>query len=355
MTHIPSHATRPRGAAIERVRKRDEEQRARNEAEAERRRQERVSRGEISIATPEQDIIRKGFRAGGETRIVDGKPVRFPEPVTEREFRKLRGAVERPTEEIQQKQATQLEQAGVFEEVTPREQPLTSPLGTDIPIITPSIAALSQIAGERSLLGIARDKGFFPKLLPKLKEGVEEFPTPETPETLREAALREIRQLSFDEGVSNAEGFGTFVEAIPLVGSLARKFAGGLVETPSANADNVIDEINKLKEAASTGQEKVRNGLEDPDYGLDRARQMEAGLAELEGRLKLLISTSPILQANTDEVNKIQEQVLEAKEKVNRYRTASSFGLTAQLTGTGRIIPTDEQMFFELKRLKGGK
>ena len=96
----------------------------------------------------------------------------------------------------------------------------------------------------------------------------------------------------------------------------------------------------------------MRNGLEDPEYGLTRAREMEEQVAKLEGRMKLLINTSAILRANTDEVNEIQERILEAKEKIARYRTASSFGLTAQMTGTGRVIPTDEQMFMELKNQK---
>ena len=76
-------------------------------------------------------------------------------------------------------------------------------------------------------------------------------------------------------------------------------------------------------------------------------------MAHLEGRIQLLILQSSVLQANVDEVNTIVEQIFEAREKVNRYRTASEFGYTAQLTGTGRIIPTDEQMFYELKKLKG--
>ena len=113
----------------------------------------------------------------------------------------------------------------------------------------------------------------------------------------------------------------------------------------------VINNINKIKEDASTGQEKVRNGLEDPDFGLDNSGRMEANLAKLEGRLKLLTDSSPLLQENTDKLNTLEEQIFEAKEKVNRYRTASTFGLTAELTGTGRIIPTDEQMFRELQRL----
>ena len=111
----------------------------------------------------------------------------------------------------------------------------------------------------------------------------------------------------------------------------------------------MLSHINKIKEDASTGQEKVRNNLEDPDYGLERARQMEEDLAWLHGRLKILINTSAELRANADQVNEMQERILEAREKVSRYRNAASFGLTAQLTGTGRIVPTDELLFLELK------
>ena len=253
----------------------------------------------------------------------------------------------------QQAQAgEQLQEAGAFEQVTPTEQDLADPLQTDVPIATPALAGLGQVVGERSVLGILRDKGIMKKFLPPIKEGEGQFPIPETPETLREAALRQVSINSFNEGVSNAESFGSAVEAIPLVGGLARKYVNGLIETPSSNADEVIANLNKVKEAASTGQEKVRNGLESPEYGLTRARQMEEKIAELRGRLKLLISTSPILQANTDEVNTMQEAILETEEKVARYKQASSFGFTAELTGTGRVIPTDEQLFYELK---GGK
>ena len=163
----------------------------------------------------------------------------------------------------------------------------------------------------------------------------------------RTRPLRSIK--SFDKGISEAEEIGTLIESIPIIGPLASKWAGDLLQTPSANSKNVIAEINKVKEAASTGQEKVRNGLEDPDYGLDRARKMEEQLSELQGRLKLLINTSPILRSNTDEISVIEEQILEAQEKVARYKKASSFGLIAQLTGTGRIIPTDEQLYYEVK------
>ena len=253
-----------------------------------------------------------------------------------------------PTAEVKAAQAAaELEEAGAFEEVTPGEVSLAPPkqFGEEIPIVGPETAAL------QSVLVNAVNKGWLPIF--KTKKGKDPFPM--TPETLREAALHEVRNEAFNEGISVRESFGSLIEAIPFVGGAAGRYIGGLVEAPFANAQNVIGEINKIKEAASTGQEKVRNGLEDPSYGLGRAREMEEDIFKLEGRLKLLINTSAILRANTDQINLIQEGILEAREKVARYRQASSFGLTAQMTGTGRLIPTDEQMYFELERLKEGK
>lgn len=307
------------------------------------------------------DVVRLRELAKGEERLLPGTPEyeqykkEFPTPVRqfdpeERAFfdpsltpaQLEREGMQFKQKKIQEAQTQQqLEQAGAFEQVTPAEPSLqpTEPFGSGVPVLGPAIAAISEAIAQS-----------FPSIKgKKASTGETAFPGLQTEQSIREEALRIISQKNYDEGISKAEAFGSFVEGIPIVGSLASKYARGLIETPSSNAENVIAEINKIKEAASTGQEKVRNGLESPSYGLDRARSMEEDLAKLQGRLKMLINTSPILRANTDEINKIQEEVLEAMEKVNRYKTAAAYGLTAELTGTGRIIPTDEQIYYELK------
>lgn len=270
--------------------------------------------------------------------------------------------------EIQQEQAGQLSEAGAFEEVTPQKPGLATDLATDIPIVSAALGGISQVVPQEigvaarvqapiitSVLSIARKFGWLDDVFPEKIKGKEAFPIPETPETLREASLRQISIDSFDKGVSRGEAFGTFIEALPGIGNRARKWADGLIEQPSPNAEVVLGHIASIKEAASTGQEKVRNGLEDPAFGLDRAREMEEDIADLTGRLKLLIESSAVLKANTDLVNSMEEDILEAQEKVSRYRTASTFGLTAELTGTGRIIPSDEVLFYELKRINEEK
>lgn len=327
-------------------RDREEERKRRRREVEEERRQQLAAQGKLTRATERTPDIEGGRRE------LEAREKRLSTAGREGQIQPQRTVAE--VRQAQQQAAFTLEGEGAFEDVTPRRTDLAPELESDIPVVTPAVAALSQISTDQSILGIAREQGLFPKLIPEQQTGESAFPVPDTPETLREAALREISRVSFNRGVSRAEKFGTMVESIPVLGKAARTFAGGLIEQPSDNIKNVVNNINRIKEDASTGQEKVRNGLEDPEFGLTNARAMEEEVAKLEGRLKLLISTSPILQANTDEVNLLQEQIFEAREKINRYRTASEFGLTAKLTQTGRVIPTDEQLFTELKRLKGG-
>ena len=71
-------------------------------------------------------------------------------------------------------------------------------------------------------------------------------------------------------------------------------------------------------------------------------------MARLEGRLKLLVLTSPILEANTDQINRMETSIKDAFDRTIAARQVASVALTAELSGTGRVIPTDEQLFFEL-------
>ena len=114
----------------------------------------------------------------------------------------------------------------------------------------------------------------------------------------------------------------------------------------------VLAEIEKIATTATNNQEKTRSGIMPAAFAMNRARVMEERIAELEGRLKLLINQSKVLQANTDQVNLMMQAILDAKIRTDNFRTAASFALTADLTGTGRIVPTDEQIYFELKEGK---
>lgn len=228
-----------------------------------------------------------------------------------------------------------LESKGAFEEVTPREVDLTPTGGQakgskfveSIPLVGNSITAISQILSKGDL--------------------EVEFPTMDGA-TVREMALDKIKNESFQEGTTASENFGTLIEAIPLVGGLVSQFAGNLVEDPFGNAANVLEEINSERERAATQTEKVRSGLESPDRALEQVRTMEENVAALEGRIKVLINTSAVLRANGDQVNLIQEKILRARERIDQYRQAAVIALALESSGE-RIIPTDEQIFLELK------
>lgn len=318
----------------------------------------------IKKKTPEEELKQKQQQNAGNAAIREREKLASAAGVSSKAAARELSAREegKPTtlpggqvsvEEVQankQEAIGRLQGAGAFEQVTPGEVSLQpSPkFGENIPVVGPSTAAIG------SILENAANKGWLGPLI-KTGEGAETseeaFPTPQTPETLREEAIRKVSQKSYEKGISAGESFGAFVESIPIVGGLVSKYARGLVETPSGNADNVIGEIRSERERAATSAEKVRNGLITPSDGFEIAQQMEINVAELEGRLKLLINTSAILRANTDEINKIQQEILRTKERVNQLRLAAGFAMTAQMSGTGRIIPTDEQLFYELKEL----
>ena len=239
----------------------------------------------------------------------------------------------------------ELEEAGTFEEVTPTEVPLaprTNVVG-ELPIVGPAGGAVAE-----SLMANAALKGWLSDVIPsKILTGEAAFPITEG--TLREAALRQISINAYNEGITNGETFGAIVEAIPVVGPLVSRYVGGLVEAPYANSKEVMAEIEKIATTATNNQEKTRSGIMPASFAMNRAREMEERIALLEGRLKLLINTSAILRSNTDEINKLMQAILDAKIRTDNFRTAASFALTAEQTGTGRLIPTDEQMYFELK------
>ena len=261
-----------------------------------------------------------GERAGGgfDPRAPARTGARFEQFLTERAERAEAFAGE------------QLEQAGAFEEVTPTRTELSTSgvegeAIEDVLIAGPVASAIGNLVNPRGFEG------------------------PVTEETIREQALRKIRDDAFAEGTSNQVKWGTFIETIPIAGKAVSNYASGLIQTPSGNANDIIREIESLGTEATNNQEKTRSGIMPPEFALARARQMEEQLAVLEGRLKYLVNISPVLQAEVDNVNAIEQKIFETKERTDNFRTAAAFANTAAITGTGRAVPTDEQLFFELK------
>lgn len=277
--------------------------------------------------TPIPGAVTKG---GGGVITIDGKD--FVVTPTQRDI--IEGRV-RPGRlvgvsgaqaALQQAATGTLEQAGAFEEVTPTRTELSTPgVEGDFPISSPIASAISNLISP---------KGFLDPL---------------TDETIREKALRKVRFDEFKKGTSNQVKFGVFIETIPIAGKAVSSYVSGLIQTPSGNAENIFAEISAFGEEATNNQEKTRSGIMLASFAMARAKEMEEQIAELEGRLKYLVNISPILQAETDNVNKWETKIFQVKERIDNFRTAAAFALTADLTGTGRVVPTDEELYFALK------
>ena len=299
-----------------------EEEKRRKKIKRTPQQEEQLAEGLEFVGRREKLASKENILSREAGRILADEPEREPSPT-------------RTVTEVQaekQQVGGQLEQAGAFEEVTPRRKELSrsgveGEFIENVPIAGPVASAISN-------------------LLNKTPQG---FDAPLSDETVREAGLRQISINEFQKGTSAQVKFGTLIEAIPIAGKLVSNYAAGLIQTPSANADAIIADITQLGEEATNNQEKTRSGIMPPEFAVARAKEMEEDIAELEGRLQYLVNISPILQAETDNVNKIETKIFQIKERIDNFRTAASFALTASITGTGRVIPTDEQIFFELK------
>lgn len=233
-----------------------------------------------------------------------------------------------------------LEEKGFFEEKQPERVELDIERRKGIegaieeaPIIGKSIGAIT------SILTNAARKGWLPVL--KTKEEVE---TPlQTAETLREATLREIQKEELKRGISAGESFGALIESIPVLGSLANNYASGLIEDPKGNVQTIISQIDSERERASVLAEKVMTGkFSNPMVAYDMIEEIENNIARLEARIKLLSQTSAQLRADADTINKIEEKILRARERVFIAKQAAAGGMIAPATDSNLYLTLEE-------------
>ena len=136
------------------------------------------------------------------------------------------------------------------------------------------------------------------------------------PQQLRTATLTRIEQEEIDRGLTASERFGSFIEGIPIAGSLVAKYASGLIETPSSNAREALSNIRKERRRISN---IVTNDI------------------------KLLFSETPQIKFNTDAGKTIEAEILLTKEKIFQGK---------QNILEGALINPDEiQLFLKLQSL----
>lgn len=136
-----------------------------------------------------------------------------------------------------------------------------------------------------------------------------------TPETLRTAALTAIEREEIERGLTANELFGAFVEAIPVLGPLTSKYITGL-ETPTGNAAEVVTNIRKERRRIANIETNVKMGYLPVTAAQEQIKDIEQNIQRLESRVKMLINNSPTLKFNSDGVNTIETEILQAKEKL---------------------------------------
>lgn len=268
-----------------------------------------------AVITEAREDTKQKFGGARETFAIGGKAL------TREEFDKARraigfqqrtgglGAPEEETRELLKDipgeqqiglaaQAVEAERARLIAEETPVRRELEPELtGLErIPVVGGTIGALSNIFQR-----IAQELG--------LDEGSLQ------PEELRTMALSEIERQEVERGLSASETFGQLVEGIPVIGSLASKYAGGLIETPSENAREVKSNILKEKRRISNIETNVKLGYLPVSVAREQIEDIEENVQRLESRIRLLISNSPELKFNSDFVNTIETEILATREK----------------------------------------
>ena len=140
--------------------------------------------------------------------------------------------------------------------------------------------------------------------------------TKPSPEELRTEALTQIEKEEIERGLTSNEEFGAWVETIPVLGSLASRYAGGLIETPSENAREVKSNILKEKRRISNIETNVKLGYLPVSVAREQLGDIENNVQRLESRLKMLVSNSAELKFNSDFINTIETEILMTREKI---------------------------------------
>jgi len=230
--------------------------------------------------------------------------------------------------QAEQEEIVEAERQRLITEETPQRRELdpTVGFGERIPILGGLMSFSRKILGEplKKALGI------------KSIQGLEL-----TPEIMRTVALTEIEKQEIERGLTANEKFGAFVEAIPLVGSLAQKWAGGLIETPSENAREVKSNILKERRRITNIETNVKLGYLPVSVAQEQITDIENNIQRLESRIKLLINNSPELRFNSDYVNTVETEILATREKAFQAKQNILTGATQD--------PTEIQLLQQLK------
>ncbi len=247
-------------------------------------------------------------------------------------------------QQAQQAAAKQLEQAGVFEEqgVGAELQPGISAQG-----IGGAFSAFDRITAVQAVRTTALlsqiDKG-------KLKDmTLEEFH--DNADLMADPFFSDLIKTELDLEVlksseAQASFFGAFIEAIPGVGNLAKRFAS-TISTPSGQVDDILSEINLELSFNRNIREWVGMNTYDPDLAAEHFDKSSERLDFLETKIRFLILQSDELRSSPEEIDRIMVLITQARGVI--FNGRQKIG-EVKLTGLNPATPA--QTFETLKKLK---
>ena len=189
--------------------------------------------------------------------------------------------------------------------------------------------------------------------LDKIKDfDLEEFS--KTVDLMSDPFFRELIQNEVDlevlkSGDAIASSFGSFVEAIPGVGGAAREYGGGLITTPSAQVDDIAQNLKTIESYAVRLREWIGSGTVSPEFAAEQYDWMDRDVNWLESKIKFLVIQSSELQSAPEEVNNIQDAITQTKGVIFNGRQKVGEGILR------RVEPTVIQTYVTLRELKGIK
>lgn len=293
------------------------------------------------VGQREKDI-HKALSAGATRKEAVGIASEQFGALKEREDERARQLALEQTEKQRQAELLPVaEETGVFEEsperveldVSPGEKVAQEHIPLIGSIITPMVNAVTGILGQNEYKGLTND---------------DKLVYSQTPEGRRVVMINEIRKQELNKAVTATEAVGVAAEALGLtrittlnIGETVEQF----VKTPSADVETFRESIRLVEGRASAMTDAASQGeLGDTADVLRKLSNMDYEIAKSEAKIKFMITNSATLQADPEEVNLIEEEILKARETIFEAKQRAAEGAL--------ITPSEEQLYYKLQQIK---
>jgi len=244
-----------------------------------------------------------GFSGGGDASLL-----------TPEEKAKLASTPEMQAKQQQAQSQVQVKQ--LLQEEQPERTELNAPQSPlqNVPIIgglMDSIGgALANVIGKKDAKPV-ESLG----IINPVEGGIQLSPQEKQRQLVLQAEAKAIQ-----DGVTSGDQLGAIIESIPFVGALANKFARGLINTPKGSINELTAQIKLQGTGALDDQRNAKLSPEMKEISYANVEMREDKIRELEGKIKQLVLCSAEARANPEEIDKIEEEILNAKKKLLRIK-----------------------------------